>query len=98
MYKKYKSKGLEIIGVARDYDRKLWEKAITDDGTGAWRHIILMEASKNDNGDDLGIQYNVSTYPTFILIDKEGKVAGRYVGAGNDFHVNLKNKLAEIFE
>lgn len=98
MYKKYKSKGLEIIGIARDKDRKLWEQAILDDGTGSWRHIILMDASKNDSGDDLDTQYNVSAYPTFILIDKEGKIAGRYVGEGNNFHVNLKNKLAEIFE
>jgi thiol-disulfide isomerase/thioredoxin len=98
MYKKYKSKGLEIVSIATDDDRKLWQKAIMDDQTGIWKHILLMDASKSAKGDNLVVQYNVQAYPTFILIDKEGKVAGRYGGEGNDFYVNLKNKLAEIFE
>ncbi|WP_057931298.1 TlpA disulfide reductase family protein [Pedobacter ginsenosidimutans] len=98
MYKKYKSKGLEIVSIATDHDRKLWQKAIVDDRTGLWKHILLMDASKSTKGDDLVIQYNIPAYPTFILIDKEGKIAGRYDGEGNDFHINLKNKLAKIFE
>lgn len=98
MYKKYESKGLEIVSIATDDDRKLWQKAIVDDRTGLWKHILLMDASKSAKGDNLVVQYNVPAYPTFILIDKEGKIAGRYGGEGNDFHVNLKNKLAEIFE
>lgn len=98
MYKKYESKGLEIVSIATDDDRKLWQKAIVDDQTGLWKHILLMDAGKSAKGDNLVMQYNVPAYPTFILIDKEGKIAGRYSGEGNDFHVNLKNKLAEIFE
>lgn len=98
MYKKYESKGLEIVSIATDDDRKLWQEAIVDDRTGLWKHILLMDASKSAKGDNLVVQYSVPAYPTFILIDKEGKVAGRYGGEGNDFHVNLKNKLAEIFE
>jgi thiol-disulfide isomerase/thioredoxin len=98
MYKKYGSKRLEIISIATDGDRKLWQKAIVDDQTGIWKHILLMDASKSTQGDNLVVQYRVSAYPTFVLIDKEGKLAGRYSGEGNDFHINLKNKLAEIFE
>jgi thiol-disulfide isomerase/thioredoxin len=98
MYKKYESKGLEIVSIATDDDRKLWQKTIVDDRTGLWKHILLMDASKSAKGDNLVVQYSVPAYPTFILIDKEGKIAGRYGGEGNDFHVNLKNKLAEIFE
>jgi len=98
VYKKYKDKGLEIVSIATDRDRKLWQKAIEDDRTGLWKHILLIDASKSARGDDLIVQYNVAAYPTFILIDKAGKIAGRYEGEGNDFHVNLKNKLAAIFE
>lgn len=98
MYKKYESKGLEILSIATDNDRKLWQKAIVDDRTGLWKHILLNDASKSPKGDNLVLQFGVKTYPTFILIDKEGKIVGRYVGEGNDFHINLKYKLAEIFE
>ncbi|KIA89176.1 hypothetical protein OC25_25620 [Pedobacter kyungheensis] len=98
MYKKYESKGLEIVSIATDNDRKLWQKAIVDDQTGLWKHILLIDASKSAKGDNLVVQYSVSAFPTFILIDREGEIVGRYIGEGNDFHVNLKNKLAEIFE
>jgi thiol-disulfide isomerase/thioredoxin len=98
MYKRYNNKGLEIVSIATDRDRKLWQKTIEDDRTGLWKHILLIDASKSEKGDDLVVQYNVAAYPTFILIDKDGKIAGRYYGEGNDFHVNLKNKLATIFQ
>lgn len=98
MYKKYESKGLEIVSIANDDDRKLWQKAILDDRTGLWKHIRLKDVSKSDEVEDLLIQYSVSSFPTFILIDKEGNIVGRYSGEGNDFHFNLKNKLAKILE
>lgn len=96
IYQKYKSKGLEILSVASDNDRKLWLKTIADDRTGLWKHALLGDVSKNSTGADLTVQYNLAGYPTFILIDKEGKIVGRY--SGNGFYVDLKSKLKEIFE
>ncbi|UKT64068.1 TlpA disulfide reductase family protein [Pedobacter mucosus] len=98
VYLKYKNSGLEIIGVSVDEDDKLWKKSIDEDGTRIWQHIKVINAVKDSNGLDLPMQYNIAAFPTLILIDKEGKIAGRYVGAGNEFYVDLKNKLKEIFE
>ena len=97
-YKKYQTKGLEILSVAYDGDRKLWKNAISADKTGLWKHVLLKDVKSVGSNEGLLIQYSVGAFPTFILIDKEGKIAGRYVGSGNEFYINLKTKLKEIFE
>ncbi|TCD10728.1 AhpC/TSA family protein [Pedobacter frigidisoli] len=98
IYRKLNAKGLEIISIASDRDVKVWKKVIGVDQTGLWKHMLLKDAIFDHPADDLINQYSISGYPTFILIDKEGKIAGRYDGAGDEFHVDLKNKLKEIFE
>ncbi|MFZ2784656.1 MAG: TlpA disulfide reductase family protein [Sediminibacterium sp.] len=74
---KFKSKGLQIISIADDDDRKLaWKKAIQDDKTGDWIHILKGVGTDND----LGKLYAVQPIPTKILIGKDGTVLTRYEG------------------
>jgi len=51
IYTKYKSKGLEIIGVSDD-DRNpsAWRKAVKDDGIGVWRHVLRGMVADRSNG------------------------------------------------
>lgn len=97
-YKQYQTKGLEIISIANDHDRQAWKNAISLDKTGLLKHVLLKDVNLVEPNDGLLTQYSIGAFPTFILIDKEGKIAGRYVGSGNEFHIDLKNKLKEIFE
>ena len=97
-YKKYQTKGLEIISIAYDHDRQAWKNAISLDKTGLFKHVLLKDVSPVESNDGLLTQYSIGAFPTFILIDKEGKIAGRYVGSGNEFQIDLKNKLKEIFD
>lgn len=84
LYHRYKDKGFDIIGIAADNDTEAaWKKAIEADGL-PWHHILI---------DDLDIEYNISAYPTKILVDGQGIIIGRY---GTDDQ-ELDEKLASIF-
>lgn len=76
LYDKYGGKDFEIIGLAaRDKDEN-WKKAIADDHLG-WRHANL---AHTEAGNQLPARYNVSGFPTKILIDPQGNIAVISVG------------------
>lgn len=95
IYSKYKSKGLEIIGI--DCEKKkdlaqceeLWKKAVKEDGM-TWIQVL-------NNYDiekvDLPKIYGIQGFPTKILLDKEGKIFFRILG--NDPE-KLDQKLKEL--
>lgn len=77
LYSKFKSKDLEIISIANDDERRqLWMKAIQDDKTGSWMHVLQGVGTPND----LGKKYGVQPIPAKILIGKDGKILMRYEG------------------
>lgn len=78
LHTKFKSKGLEIISIANDDERKeAWKQAIQDDKTGAWRHTLQGSGTVND----LGILYSIQPIPAKILIGKDGTILLRYEGS-----------------
>lgn len=82
LYKKYKPQGLEIVGVSSEYgkdldkSRKLWLDAINADGID-WVNVLNNEGVEQF---DAVTAYGISAFPTHILLDKEGKIIGRWVG------------------
>lgn len=85
LYFRYKEKGFDIIGIAADNNTKdAWHKAIEKDGL-PWHHILI---------NDLGPIYNIISYPTKILIDKNGVIIGRF---GSD-EKELDDQLSSIFK
>jgi thiol-disulfide isomerase/thioredoxin len=85
LYAKYKDKGFEIIGIALEHskslddDRKTWQTAIEQDG------LTWMQVLDNENLDKFNSvqQWEVTAFPTKILLDRDGNIIGRYVGTGN---------------
>lgn len=99
LYKKYKDKGVEFIGVSDDdHNVAGWKKAIQNDGIGIWPQILRGMDTKDANGqsNDMSGKYTVGAYPTKILIDPNGVIIGRY-GDGGEGEETLDEKLAEIF-
>jgi hypothetical protein len=98
LYAKYKSKGLEIVGVADEkssdmgMNEKNWKKAIQTDGI-PWVHV-MNNYGKETN--DLVQVYGVSGFPTKFLLDKEGKILFKLVGAGEEGDKELDAKLGEL--
>ncbi len=69
LYEKYKNLGFEIVGIAADDNTKdAWRKAVKEDKL-PWLQILQGNLSE---------QYNITYYPTKILIDKKGNIIGRF--------------------
>jgi thiol-disulfide isomerase/thioredoxin len=96
LYKTYSAKGFEILGVASEkvsgqaQAEKMWKEAIEKDGLN-WTNVLNNEVSMKQDVVQL---YSVEGYPTQILLDKEGRVIGRWLGAAGK---QLDDKLKSIF-
>ncbi len=69
VYKKYNSKGFEILGVSLDKDRDAWIKAVKEDGL-TWVQVI-------DPDGNVANRYSVNSIPSTFLLDKEGKIVAK---------------------
>lgn len=84
LYFRYSDKGFDIIGIAADNKTiKAWLKAIEQDAL-PWHQILI---------DDLETVYNITSYPTKILVDRRGMIIGRF---GPD-EKGLDEQLSSIF-
>ncbi|WP_165022987.1 TlpA disulfide reductase family protein [Dysgonomonas sp. ZJ279] len=87
-YKKYNSKGLEIVGVSIDDDKAAWEKGIKDLNI-TWPQMSDLKGWKSD----LSNAYGVASIPHTVLLDKEGKIIAK------DLHgKQVMDKLDELFK
>lgn len=80
LHKKYSSKGFEILGVGNGSSKKRWLEAIDQDKVGIWKHVW----GSGDKNFDVFNAYNISAFPTKILIDKTGVMHKIYVGTGHE--------------
>lgn len=98
-YARYKSNGLEIIGIASDDGREAaWKEAVAKDGIGIWRHVLSgfdqKKAMNNEpNPADIMAKYGVGALPTKLIVDPSGKIVARDVGDGSE----IGEKLDAIF-
>ena len=94
-YEKYKDKGLEIVSVymaERTPDPVATVKAAVEESEITW--IVLSEVLTARAGQPIfGHFYVILGYPTFVLVDKEGKII-MPASHGDTW----KAKLVEIFE
>ncbi len=99
LYKKYNSKGFEIIGISNELanstrDKKVqdiaWRKAIKEDGL-TWAQILYDPAIL-----DLVKEFDINGYPTKFLIDQNGKFVMRILGNSEKLHAELEAKLAML--
>lgn len=85
LYSKFKDKGFEIIGIASEHAKtaeerhKLWTTAVSEDGL-TWLQVLNNE---NAQQFDAVKEYEVTAFPTKILLDRDGNIIGRYVGNGS---------------
>jgi len=102
LYQKYHSKGFEIISISSDENKEAWQKAITQDGIDIWHQVPVQIHIKpfnfNPTDDDLRFKYECSSIPFQYLIDKNGKIIGRWDGGGEVNKKDLDQKLADIME
>ncbi|WP_456420683.1 thioredoxin-like domain-containing protein [Lutibacter sp.] len=96
IYEKYNSKGLEIVGLSLDKNIESWKKSVKKNNINTWNHIYI--GRQNVKGDSIFKSFNVRTIPALILINKDGIIEGRFLGADNKYKFSdLEQKLNEIF-
>lgn len=104
VYNKYKSKGLDIIGISDDdRNHEAWKKAVAQDKIEIWHHVLRglnmdLRMKKLPNPEDISEKYGISSLPTKILIDPAGKIIGRYGDTNGGTEKELDDKLAAIFK
>jgi len=95
LYNKYKTKGLNIIGIAWNDDmEKGWKNAIKKDKLYQWPNVL--NGSNTDN--DISDKYAIHFIPTRILIDPTGKIIGRFGDHQPGGEVLLDRALINLFK
>ena len=69
MYKKYKPKGLEIIGVALDVNPVKWKNTIEEKDFN-WINVSQFKNYQSPVCKD----YKINKTPSFFILDKEMKI------------------------
>ena len=92
IYTEFKYSGLEIIGMAYESNSR-WRAAIAEDGTEAWRHLMLSSIKKAKKDLPVDLSYNLSAYPTLVLISKEGVIIHRSTGNVGEEGLEVYRKL-----
>jgi thiol-disulfide isomerase/thioredoxin len=96
LYNKYRDAGFTIIGISCDKkeDEGNWEKAIQADSVFYWPHILTSPPNleKYTNRIDLLREYDISAFPTLILVGADNTIVLR---TSDEFEV--EKKLKEIY-
>ena len=72
VYRKFHSKGLEIIGVSLDKDRQAWLNALSDDGL-PWTNVSDLNGWQNQ----VSFRYRIHSIPSNFLLNKDGRIVGK---------------------
>jgi len=88
LYKKYKKKGFEIVGISLDKDKTEWTKAIKADAL-KWPQMSDLKYWQS-----IGVKlYSVTAIPHTVLLDKDGIIIAKDLEPEE-----LDKKLAELLE
>jgi thiol-disulfide isomerase/thioredoxin len=98
LYNKFHSQGLEIISVASmDTNREKWQTAIKEDSIFMWYHVANYFQTGEIINEDLTFDYPLGPIPRTILIDKDGRVLGNWVGYTKENEIDLDKQLDLLF-
>jgi peroxiredoxin len=100
LYKTYHSKGFEIISISVDMNKDAWLKAIKEEGIDIWLNIPVAEkyslGPKYMTKDDVYSNYDVGAVPTYLLINREGKIVGHWTGLSDENEKSLNDQISGL--
>lgn len=88
IYKLYRSKGLNIIGVSLDKEMQSWKNAISNQGL-SWPQVSSLKLWN----EPVAKLYGVKSIPTIYILDKEGKIIKQEIRG-----YELKKYVQGLFE
>lgn len=92
LYKKYNSKGLEVIAISTDDNKDAWRKAINKDKSNIWQNVLITNAKDNA----IRKNYQTVPIPLYFLIDKEGRVIKKWEGHTKEIENEMEKKLEAL--
>lgn len=97
LYNQYKDHGLEVLGIAQENGSDIGKmesglRASVEKQGLPWLQTMLPPNRERTHPVN---KFLISGYPTKILVDREGKVLGRFVSASLENMNNLKQLLEE---
>ena len=81
------NKNLKIIGISLDHNKADWQKAVIEYQIEIWPQIssdYILNNNYFENEMDLSEMYNLEGVPTYIFIDKQGKVIDVWHSIGKE--------------
>ena len=87
LYKEYKTKGFEIVGISIDDNKEKWIKAVEKDQY-TWTNISDLKGWKSP----VATLYNIGTIPSSFLLDESGKIIAKNL-RGKELEDKLKELL-----
>jgi thiol-disulfide isomerase/thioredoxin len=99
LYTKYHDKGLEIISVSVDNSKMEWLSAIKNHNLASWHNVLYVQDLDKSlqgfiNKEDVREKYPINGIPRYILIDKTGKIIGKWEG----YSFENEKKQDELFK
>ena len=88
IYNKFRGKGLEILGISLDFDKKEWTDAIRKDGL-RWKHGAELKGWKSS----VVQLYKVRSVPCTILLDENNRIVAKNL-RGKE----LEKKIEELLK
>lgn len=88
-YQKYAGK-FEVVGIVSQSEEEAWVKMVKEMEL-PWINVINPQNSAKEK--DLTNVYGIKGFPTYIILDKEGKIHKEYLGAQPDFYKELDTIL-----
>lgn len=87
-YNMFKDKGFTVFGVSLDSKKDQWIEAIVADSLSAWPHVSDLKGWESEPAS----KYAIRSIPANVLIDPQGKIAGRNL-RGEELIEVLTNKM-----
>lgn len=100
LYNTYHSKGFEIISVSIDLRKEAWLQAIEEEGINIWHNIPVAENFASGASfltkDDIYYNYDIGVVPTYLLIDRNSMIVGKWKGLSAEAQKSLSDQIAEL--
>ena len=104
MYSEYQNKGLKVICISMDNRKDKWLSAIDKYDLGLWYHVLCVQDLEKsmhgiENKDDIREKYPLGDgIPQYVLIDKTGKIIGKWDSYSEQNEKEQDQILSELFD
>lgn len=92
LHKKYHESGFEIVSISIDKDLVKWKNTVINKDLDKWKHFSTLQNESTAEKD-----YFVYGIPHKVLIDKNGKIVGKWKASGELNKREIERQLLQVF-